>query len=380
MLYKLPTLLSRLISTPSVSCTDPAIDQSNRPVIDMLSEWFDALGFACEIQTVDEAGGKYNLIATRGKGNAGLVLAGHTDTVPFDAGRWQHDPFKLTEADNRFYGLGIADMKSFFALVLEAIREIDLDKLQQPLIVLATSDEETSMDGAKAIARHGLENARYAVIGEPTGLKPVRMHKGIMMQSIRLTGRSGHSSNPAYGVNAMEAMHKVMSDLLQWRRELQQEHHNPMFEVPVTTLNFGHIHGGDNPNRICGQCELQIDIRPIPGISIAELTQQLQQRLQALLEKDAVKLEITPLFDGIDAMETPASSELVRFVEKHTASESQAVAFGTEAPFYNAMGIDTIVLGPGNIAQAHQPDEYLELATINPYVATLKQLIRRFCY
>ncbi len=371
--------LTQLIATPSISCTDTRIDQSNRAVIELLHDWFETLGFNCQVQNVDAQSGKYNLIASIGSGDRGLVLAGHTDTVPFDAGRWQHDPFRLTEADSRLYGLGITDMKSFFALVVEALRDIDLYKLRQPLIILATCDEETSMAGAKAVARHGLGNARYAVIGEPTALKPVRMHKGIMMQSIRLCGRSGHSSNPAYGVNAMEAMHKVMGNLLQWREELQQRHRNPLFEVPVTTLNFGHIHGGDNPNRICGQCELQIDIRPLPGITIEELSQQLQMRLHELLDGEAVQLEITPLFDGIDAMETPATSELVRFAEQQTASESQAVAFGTEAPFYNAMGIDTIVLGPGSIAQAHQPDEYLELATINPYVDTLRKLIRRFC-
>jgi len=375
----LKTRLQQLIATPSVSCTNASLDQSNKAVIDLLQDWFVSLGFDTHIQTVDADSGKYNLIASIGTGRNGLVLAGHTDTVPFDGALWKYDPFDLTEADNRFYGLGIADMKSFFALVLDAIRDIDLKKLEQPLIILATSDEETSMAGAKAIAMHGLENARYAVIGEPTGLIPVRMHKGMMMQSIRLTGRSGHSSNPAYGNNALEVMHRVISDLLAWREQLQSQYSNALFEVPVPTMNFGHIHGGDNPNRICGHCELQIDIRPLPGMSVVDLAGELHRRLHALIEKDEIKLEITPLFEGVDAMETDANSELVKFVEKHTASDSQAVAFGTEAPFYNAMGIDTIIMGPGNIAQAHQPDEYLAQETISPYISTLRQLIINFC-
>jgi acetylornithine deacetylase len=374
------TMLQQLIAAPSVSCTNASIDQSNKAVIGLLDDWFTRLGFSTHIQTVDAATEKYNLIASIGSGTQGLVLSGHTDTVPCDDELWQHDPFTLVENDNRFYGLGIADMKSFFALVIEALREIDLHRLKQPLIILATCDEETGMAGAKAIARHGLENARYAVIGEPTSLRPVRMHKGITMQSIRLTGQSGHSSDPALGRNALESMHKVITELMLWRDELQSQYHDPLFAVPVPTINFGHIHGGDNPNRICGQCELQIDIRPLPGMHIADLNNEMQQRLKTLLQHENMKLEFTALFDGIDAMQTSASSELVKFAEQQTASECYAAAYSTEAPYYNAMGIETIVLGPGNIEQAHQPDEYLALATINPYVDILRQLIHRFCY
>jgi acetylornithine deacetylase len=379
----LKTTLSELVAAPSVSCTDSSIDQSNRAVIELLETWCSDLGMHTRVQTVDDSTGKYNLIASIGSGERGLVLAGHTDTVPYDDWLWQHDPFSLTESDDRFYGLGIADMKCFFSLALDAIAGMELDKLQQPLILLATCDEETSMSGARAIARHGsdlgLNNARYAVIGEPTSLKPVRMHKGMMMQSIRITGSSGHSSNPALGTNAMESMHRVMTELLRWREQLQAGNHNPLFEVPVPTINFGHIHGGDNPNRICGHCELQIDIRPLPGMRVADLRHEMRQRLQALLQKDDIKLEFVDLFEGVDAMETSAASELVSFAEQLTGSDAQAVAFGTEAPYYNEMGMDSIVLGPGNIAQAHQPDEYLAAGTIDPYIRQLQQLIQRFC-
>jgi len=384
-LPNLTKLLAQLIETPSVSCTNAHIDQSNKAIIELLENWFSSLGFTTYIQTVDKLTEKYNLIASIGQGNDGLILAGHTDTVPYDDYLWQHDPFKLIEKNNRFYGLGIADMKAFFALIIETIRELDLNTLKQPLIILATCDEETSMAGAKEIAAQpkmngiDLHNARYAVIGEPTGLKPIRMHKGMMMQSIKLTGSAGHSSNPALGHNALEAMHRVITNLMQWRDELQEKYQNPLFEVPVPTMNFGHIHGGDNPNRICGHCELQIDIRPLPGMSVTDLANELHQRLHMLLIKDEIKLEITPLFDGVDAIETSANSELVKFIEKQTCREAGAVAFGTEAPFYNAMGMDTIILGPGYIEQAHQPDEFLALENIKPFNQTLKHLIKHFC-
>jgi acetylornithine deacetylase len=376
-------LIKQLLSTPSVSCTSKDIDQGNLHVIQLLADWFESLGFDCNIQIVDQDADKANLIATLGSGNNGLVLAGHTDTVPFDEDRWQVEPFGLTEKENRFYGLGSCDMKSFFAVIIEALKTLDRNRFQQPLIILATADEETSMSGAKAIASHasqfGINNARYAVVGEPTDMRPVRMHKGMMMEAIQLTGQAGHSSDPALGNNALEAMHKVIGELMLWRDELQSRYHNPMFEVPVPTMNFGHIHGGDNPNRICGSCELQIDIRPLPGMKIDELRHEMQKRLQNVLHGTGITFKTVALFDGVDAMETDKQSELVKLAEKMTNTESQAVAFGTEAPYYNALGLETIVMGPGSINQAHQPDEYIEMKSLNPAVDIIRRLIVHYC-
>lgn len=382
--YNIKLLIKELLSTPSISCTSEDIDQGNLHVINLLADWFESLGFHCEIQMLDEKKNKANLIATIGSGNNGLVLSGHTDTVPYDESRWQVEPFGLTEKDDRFYGLGSCDMKSFFAVIIEALKKIDLNKLQQPLIILATADEETSMSGAKAIARHadklGVSNARTAIIGEPTGLKPVRMHKGMLMEAIQLVGQAGHSSDPALGNNALEAMYKVMSELLRWRKELQSKYNNPLFEVPVPTMNFGHIHGGDNPNRICGSCELQIDIRPLPGMKLADLRTEMQTRLKNVLQGTGIKFKTIPLTDGFDAMNTDKNAEIVKLAEKMTRSESQVVAFGTEAPYFNDIGLQTIVMGPGSINQAHQPDEYIEKKTLDPAVDVIRQLIVHYCY
>ena len=376
-------LIKQLLSTPSVSCTSKDIDQGNLHVIQLLADWFESLGFDCNIQIVDQDADKANLIATLGSGNNGLVLAGHTDTVPFDEDRWQVEPFGLTEKENRFYGLGSCDMKSFFAVIIEALKTLDRNRFQQPLIVLATADEETSMSGAKAIARHasrlGINNARCAVVGEPTDMKPIRMHKGMMMEAIQLTGQAGHSSNPALGNNALEAMHKVISELMLWRDELQSRYHNPMFEVPVPTMNFGHIHGGDNPNRICGSCELQIDIRPLPGMKIDDLRHEMQLRLKQVLSETGIQFKTVALFDGVEAVETDKQSAIVRLAEKMTNTEAGAVAFGTEAPYYNALGLESIVMGPGSINQAHQPDEYIEMKMLDPAVDIIRRMIVHYC-
>ncbi|MCB1709589.1 MAG: M20/M25/M40 family metallo-hydrolase, partial [Halioglobus sp.] len=138
--------LRQLVATPSVSSTDPHWDQGNRAVIDLLAGWLSDLGFRTEVQAVSADGNKANLIATLGSGPGGLVLAGHTDTVPFDEGRWQSDPLALSERDHRLYGLGSTDMKGFFPLAIAAATAFAHTTLQQPLILLATADEESSMN------------------------------------------------------------------------------------------------------------------------------------------------------------------------------------------------------------------------------------------
>ena len=171
-----------------------------------------------------------------------------------------------------------------------------------------------------------------------------------------------------------------MGELLHWRDELQSKYNNPLFEIPVPTMNLGHIHGGDNPNRICGSCELQIDIRPLPGMKLEDLRIEMQQRLKQVLNNTGIQLKTVSLTDGFDAMDTAKNSEIVQLAEKMTASESQIVAFGTEAPYYNSMGLETIVMGPGSINQAHQPDEYIEIKSLNPAVDIIRQLIVHYCF
>ena len=378
----IPPLLSMidtLISTPSVSSADPSLNQGNLAVIEHLASWLKDSGFSVEVMPLPGDKTKANLIATLGSGTGGLVLSGHTDTVPYDEGKWQHDPFSLTRDNERLYGLGTSDMKAFLALALEASHELRAGDLKEPLIILATADEETSMAGAKALVDRKLPRARHAVIGEPTGLRPVHMHKGMLMEAIRLEGHSGHSSDPALGNSALEAMYSVMGALRQWRTELQDKHHDSRFAVPVPTLNLGHIHGGDNPNRICPECELHIDLRPLPGMELQALRQELHHRVLSTLRDSGILASFESLFDGVPAMETPANAAIVQLAEKLTGHSPEAAAFGTEAPYLNQLGMETVVLGPGDIDQAHQPDEYLAVDRLTPTVEILKQMVNSVC-
>ena len=372
--------LNKVVSLPSVSSANASIDMSNKPVIDHLAEQFESLGFECELIPIPGSETtKFNLIATLGSGPGGLVLAGHTDTVPLNEELWSLDPFKVTQRDGKLFGLGVTDMKGFFPIIMEAVKPL-LDKsFKEPLIVLATADEETSMQGARSIAEMGRPRARAAIIGEPTGLQPVKAHKGIMMDSVRLLGQSGHSSDPSLGNSALDAMHAVISDLMIYREELKQRYSSDLFSIPHPTLNLGVIHGGDNPNRICGHCELEFDIRLMPGMHIETVRGEIRNRIATLMNPLGIQFELAALFTGVPAFFADENSALLKTAEKLTGHAGISVGFGTEGPFLQELGMDTIIMGPGNIDQAHQPDEYMSIDMIEPCIDGLQKMISHHC-
>lgn len=371
-------LYRTLIATPSISATEAASDQSNYPLINILAGWLENLGFQVSVEAVPETRNKFNLLASIGQGSGGLLLAGHTDTVPFDEGHWSRDPFTLTEHDNKLYGLGTADMKGFFAFILEALRTFDLQKLRKPLYILATADEETSMAGARYFSATTQLRPDCAIIGEPTSLQPIRAHKGHMSDAIRIVGQSGHSSDPDRGVNAIELMHEAIDHLLVMRDQLKSQYHNAAFTVPYPTMNLGHIHGGDASNRICGCCELHMDIRPLPGLTLSSLNELLQQTLEPVSARWPGRLTIESLHTPIPGYECPPDNPLVNVIEKLVGQRADAVNYCTEAPFIQQL-CPTLVLGPGSIEQAHQPDEYLATSFIQPTQQLLTQIIHHFC-
>jgi acetylornithine deacetylase len=372
-------MLRELVALPSVSSPDPRFDQPNRPVIDRLAEWAEAVGLRARIDALEPGGSKANLVATSGAGDGGLILSGHTDTVPFDEGAWEGDPFVLTADGDRLVGLGAADMKGFFAAALEAVRRLGPGQLSRPLTLVATADEESGMAGGRALAEAGELKAAAAVIGEPTSLRPVRAHKGIAMAALRLRGRSGHSSDPSLGISALEGMYDGMDEILRFRSELQGRHRDDRFQVPFPTMNLGSVEGGDSPNRICAACELRFDLRSLPGMDADEVLERLSERLGARLDGSGLGVELRPLVDSIPAFETAADALIVQAAEEITGEPAQAVLFATEGPYFHALGIDTVVLGPGDIAVAHQPNEHVHGAQLERAVGVYGALIERFC-
>jgi len=370
---------SKLIATPSISCINTKKDMSNLQVIEMLATWLADIGFSVEIIPMQDRPEKCNLIAVAGKGEAGLVLAGHTDTVPYDESGWKQDPFILTETDNRFYGLGTSDMKCFFPIVLDVIRDLDIKAIKNPLYILATCDEESTMSGAKALVKNGHALGRYALIGEPTGLKPVNMHKGIMFESIKLIGQSGHSSDSSLGKNALEGMNRVISELNSWRSQLQKRYQNKKFKIPYSTLNFGSINGGDSPNRICGECEMKIDVRFLPDMDHEELRASLRKQVMIATDGTGLAVEFDQIIPSIPGMLTDTDSDIVRTAERLAGEPTGSVAFGTEGHYLNLLGMETVILGPGDIDVAHQANEYLNLNRIEPMKDIVKGMIKKYC-
>jgi acetylornithine deacetylase len=372
-------MLTQLVAEPSVSSTSPEIDQANVKVIECLANWLDDLGFQTELKPLPDAPGKANIIAKFGEGDGGLVLAGHTDTVPFDDSKWQSDPFDVSDRDDRYYGLGTCDMKGFFPVALRAIETFLERKLTAPITVVATSDEESSMAGGRYLVESSERLADVAIIGEPTGLMPVYAHKGIAMMSIRLQGSSGHSSNPDLGCNALDSMYDVMGELIRYRTELADANRHPAFEVSIPTMNLGCLSAGDNPNRICAHAELQIDLRLLPGMDTDEVVATLGERLQKVVAHCGTQLEFSAFYPPIPPFETDIQGSLVQTLAMESGNAPGTVAFGTEGFFLQSLGMETVIFGPGSIDQAHQPNEYLAKDQIDPATHVLRRVIEKYC-
>ena len=378
---KLPdtiAMLRTLVAEPSTSSVSTSRDQSNLAVINHLANWLQGLKFVVEVLPISGKVGKANLIATLGAGEGGLVLSGHTDTVPCDEEYWGTDPYTLTEIGSVVHGLGTCDMKGFFPIALEAASLFHSQKLKKPLTILATSDEESSMAGARQLLRDGRPKADAAIIGEPTGLQPIIAHKGVLALSITVEGAGGHASNPKLGSNALDAMHAVIEDLLVYRRELAESHTNSNFEIEIPTLNLGCLHAGDSPNRICEKAELQIDLRLLPGMENKALVDTIQHRLIKTMATHGTRLSINQIND-VPAYQTSGDGELARTLGTLSRRTLGTVAFGTEAPFLQSLGMETVIFGPGSIDQAHQPNEYLDLNELPLARETLEKVIRQYC-
>lgn len=369
----------KIIGFPSISAFEAEMDMSNRPLIDYLANLFSGYGFKITIHPVPEARNKFNLLAQIGSGEGGLLLAGHSDTVPFDEGKWQQDPFVLKQQDNRLYGLGTCDMKGFFAFILEAIKTVPLNKLQKPLYILATADEETSMAGARFFAQQQLIKPDMAIIGEPTELKPIGRHKGHMAHSINIEGKAGHSSDPDKGVNAIEIMQQAIAELLKLRDHLTKNYRDDSFSVPQATLNLGHIHGGDGENRICGHCQLNFDLRCVPSLSDGEAISLIDRALTPISQMYPERISRELMYPTAPAFACKDEHGIIDLAEQLTGFKVSNANYATEAPFMNMLGCDTLVLGPGSIEQAHQPNEYISLDYVNPTITVLANMIKAVC-
>jgi acetylornithine deacetylase len=305
-----------------------------------------------------------------------LALVGHTDTVPYDPA-WA-DALRLTEKDGKLFGRGACDTKAFIAAVLTAIESFDLATLKRPLALVFTSDEEIGCLGAKRLAQAKPFTARYAIVGEPTSLQPMRAGKGYCLAEITVRGREGHSAYPQLGASAIFRAARLIERIEQIAEELKSDQ-RAGFDPPYTTVNVGIIKGGTAKNIIAGECRFTLEWRSIPGQKSVYVLDLVKQAVADLQEQDSDFVCEIDAARADESFETPADSQLVEFLESSSGTSSGTVAFGTEAPSMIALGAEAVVFGPGDIRVAHRTGEFVPIDQLNECVRMVRQAIERFC-
>ena len=364
------TILADLVRIDSVST------RSNVEIIGYLERRCEGLGLITRrYPYTDEYGlEKINLIAlSHDVEEVELALVGHTDTVPYDP-NWS-EATNLTERDGKLYGRGACDTKGFIAAALTAVETATTNK---PLALIFTADEEVGLLGAKRLAQATPLRVRYSIVGEPTSLKPIRAGKGYSLAEVLVRGREAHSAYPALGTSAIHRAARLINRLESIAAQLKQDQHTA-FDPPYTTLNVGLIHGGSAKNVLAGECRFTLEWRPIP-------TQPAEHMLKLFKAAIDEEMKADPDFQcEVDAnrqdtgFETAVDSPLVRLLEQATGNHSGTVAFGTEAAQMKLLGSEAVVIGPGDIREAHRTGEFVPVDELERCAEVLRQSIQQLC-
>lgn len=373
-------LLDRLVAFDTTS------HRTNLPLLDFVSDYLDLPGVRLTRHEAPEEP-KATLVVELGPEvdpdtRDGLILSGHTDVVPADEEGWSSDPFTVDERDERLYGRGAADMKGFLALAVDLAARVDPGRLVEPLVLIFTYDEELGTLGAAHFHDTWPEDRslpRRAVIGEPTELEVVRLHKGHLKARWEIFGEPAHSAYPHLGVNAIEPAGKLVVALAALARDLEDERlpsSEHFSEVPHPTLTVARIRGGTAINVVPDRCTVEIGMRLLPGMDVATAIGRLEALgLRSLegIEHEFPRPSLSP------PLETPAESSIVRTLLAIAGQEDpdRAVMFATDAGWLGKMGIECVIWGPGSIEVAHRPDEHVPVDHLERAREDLKTLIHR---
>ena len=370
-------ILAELVAFDSTS------SRSNAEIVEHLAARAGGLGLRARLYPyADERGvEKLQLVAVSRKdfeegGEVELALVGHTDTVPFDPA-WA-EALTLTGREGRLYGRGACDTKGFIAAALAALGETEIERLARPVALVLTADEEVGCLGAKRLADAKPFRARHAVVGEPTGLRPMRAGKGYCLAEVLVRGREGHSAYPHLGASAVMRAARLVNRIEAVSEELKGLTHEA-FDPPHTTLNVGLINGGTAKNVIAGECRFTLEWRPVPGQPpelVAELVRREVERLRERDEGFDCEVVVTRLDGGA---ETRADAPLVAALEELAGRTAGTISFGTEAPQLAELGADAVVFGPGDIRVAHRTGEFVPAAELRECARILRRTLARFC-
>jgi acetylornithine deacetylase len=372
-------LLERLVAFDTTSSL------SNLPLVDFVCDYLDRPGILVErLPSAD--GAKANLVVRAGPertDGSGLTLSGHMDVVPAEEPGWHSSPFRLTRSNDTWVGRGTADMKGFLALAINRQAGLDPSRLHRPLALLLTYDEEVGTLGARRFAEEAGGSPplpRDVVIGEPTSLRVVRLHKGMLRLQLAFFGRAAHSGYPHLGRNAIEPAARAIVALTELRAAMARERpaHGEHFpEVPYPALNVGIVNGGSAVNVIPDRCTVQIGIRLLPGMKAEAVAERVRDVVAAVLPSE--EFELTSLGES-PAMMLDGSAELYReLCELVGQSSTEGVAFATDAGWLQRAGYRCAVFGPGSIEVAHRANEFLPIAEFERAGTLLDALIRRRC-
>ncbi|WP_312357047.1 acetylornithine deacetylase [Agrobacterium sp.] len=363
-------ILERLVAFPSV------VGTANGDIAGWIADYLESQGAKVSLLPGPE-GDRANLFATFGPADrAGYILSGHMDVVPAGEPEWSSDPFRLRTENDRLYGRGTTDMKGFLATVLAAAPAFSRMALERPVHIAFSYDEEAGCRGVPhliASLPQLCAPPAGAIIGEPSNMRAVRAHKGKAAARITLRGRSGHSSRPDQGINAIHLMTGIMAKAVQTADTLTRGPFEATFEPPYSSLQIGTVKGGQAINIIPDHCTIELEARAISGVSPLTLLEPVQSAVEALAAT-GVDIEWTPM-SAYPALSLPAEAPLALLLEQLTGTSNlAAVSYGTEAGLFQAAGIDAIICGPGDIGRAHKPDEFItagELAACQSMLETL---------
>lgn len=376
LLQQAKDILARLISFDTVS------EKPNLPLAEWVAGYLAGHGVKATMLPAED-GIHANLFATIGDPQAsGIGLSGHMDVVPVEGQAWDTDPFELVERDGRLYGRGTCDMKGFLACVLAMVPEIKAREaqLRTPVHIVFSYDEEVGCTGVRPmIATFGetLPKPKMVIVGEPTNMTVVNAHKGGSRFITEVIGKAAHSSKPQLGVGAIRIAGELIAELGRIEQRLKEANSDPRFDPPYASITVSEIEGGIAHNILPPKCTFRWGVRTLPGIDAGAIATELQ----AFAERELLPAmrEISPEC----TIETRAVSYLPPF-SSGDASEATtlalklagqneifAVPYGTEASHFQAAGSSTVVIGPGSIDQAHQPNEFVEVVELEKCLAFL---------
>lgn len=376
-------ILARLVSFPTIS------SDTNLPLIDWVEGYLNAYGVTTK-RFYDSSGQKAALHGVIGPVDAGggAVLSGHTDVVPVEGQAWDSDPFVLHSDDDVLFGRGTCDMKGFLACMLARVPHMRSADLKAPIHLAFSYDEEVGCLGvadlAAAIAKTPVK-PELCIVGEPTLMKPITGHKGIVDLRATVTGLEAHSSQIPYAVNAVEAAAELAVFVRSLaRRMAEQEPYNVQFDPPFTTMQTGILRGGTAVNIVPNNCEIAFDIRPLPGTDVEALIEEIRQHAFRVIEPRMKDRDPRAGFQfrinaQVAAFAIADDHPAVAAVQAMSgANDTAKVSFATEAGIFHHHGIPTVVCGPGSIDQAHKPNEFVTRSQLRQTEALIERLIGRF--